>query len=259
MIILLDTNVFIAACIYIQVKDYKIKIRHKFYDQSIKLLSLIKKHDHVTGMTTKTVKGETFAVFNKALENVIHDNTFERKTLYDNRVAITNKCYKKIQEFFTYVDIKNLNDDDVKCALEDVKKMADELICLYKRNYEAPLTRNIAAKRRTHSIQGARWKWGLKVESYNAHMRQIELERLQMKKFALKHPNINDMRILSESIIIKKIMDENNFLIASCDTGFFSPIRTRKGSISNIVTKKIYDTFNIDCDVPNQVITTCKL
>ena len=259
MIILLDTNVFISASIYIQVKNSEIKTSHKFYDQSRKLLSLLKKHNHVTGMTTKTVKGEAFAVFNKALGDVMNDNISDRKIFYDNKVAITNKCYTKIQEFFSDIDIENLDNGDVERALKDVKKMADELICIYKRNYDTSLARNIAAKRRTQPIQGARWKWGLKAASYDAHMRQIEVERLQIEKFAFKHPNTNDMRILAEAITIKDMMNENHFLIASCDTGFFSPIRTKKKSISNIVTKKIYDTFNIDCDFPNQIITMCRL
>ena len=60
--IIVDTNVVIAAGIIQNIGKPNIAVKHKFYDQSIRLLSLFKRDNDCCGVLVSTVKNESFTV-----------------------------------------------------------------------------------------------------------------------------------------------------------------------------------------------------
>ena len=79
-------------------------------------------------------------------------------------------------------------------------------------------------------------------------------ESKQLERFMRKYPNTPDQMILAEVITFKKSLagDNTYVLIASSDSGFFSPYYYYDGK-SNIVTEEIYNRFGIRCDHPMEV------
>ena len=101
-----------------------------------------------------------------------------------------------------------------------------------------------------------KWKQEQKAEVISAHRSQIAIESRQLEKFVRKYPNPGDQNILAETITIKGDYyhsgEDYKFYIASCDSGFFSPMIWHN-SRSNLVTKEIEERFEISCNLPKVI------
>lgn len=265
--ILVDANVLIAASIQANIKSIGIEVKHTHYDQSIHLFSKFRKYAaERIGITTKTVRGESFHALSKAVQKVITGNLpsdlEKRKKLFNAGTAIINLCDNKMRVLVQTLLIEKTVEDDVQENLHEVQKMSEHIKLRWDTRYSSRMLRSIEAKRRTQPIMNTKWKAQQKTTVYWAQRRQVERESLQPERFMRHYPNAQDARILAEAISIKNTIKKNSdslkFFIASCDMGFFSPLRVQGGAKSDVVTCEIFNRFGIICDFPNEIMKIIK-
>lgn len=264
--VLIDTNVLVAASIQANISEINLTVKHPHYDESRKLFSVFQKNvAKQLGITTKTVRGESFKVITRAVNSIINDKKINdpkvKQDSFKIGSKIVNLCDKKMKLLLNSLVIEQANENEVKIKYQKVKEMAEYIKTQYEGKYINKMNRNIEAKRRTERISNTKWNEALKEQVYWAHRKQVEQEKLQPKRFMSKYPNEQDSRILSEAIAIKEKLEKQdvkiNFYIASCDMGFFAPLRLRNGGISNMVTNEIRNRFNIVCDLPREIEKKC--
>lgn len=104
--ILPDTSVIISASIQANVKNIGIEVKHRQYDESIHLFSIFRKNvNESIGITTKTIRGESFHTLSKAVTSSILKNPpaekDKRKKLFNETNAIINICDNKMRILFS--------------------------------------------------------------------------------------------------------------------------------------------------------------
>jgi len=260
--IIVDTNVIVAASILENVKDLNIQVKHEFYDTSIQLFSIFKKRPREQiGIAVPTVRREAFLVLSTAIKKTmisgIDTDIQTKEKLFNNAVAIVNSCEHKMRFLFSLMLQKNPQKQKIEKNFNDIKNMAMYLRDYYKRKYRNVYQKRQESKKRARPIiSEPRWKPEQKDEVVYTHREQVNIEAIQLARFMKKYPNLNDEKILAETITIKndyRTIDEDyQFYIVSFDSGFFCP-KIVSAIKSDIVTKEIKDRFHIICDVPNVI------
>lgn len=261
MKILIDTNVFISASINEHTSDSSIKVKHRFYDQSSNLFGILSKpQNKKIGITTNTVIAETFTVIAKAVKSTVNeiDDIVKREITYESLLIIITQCKEKMKKLISITTKEQPAEKDVQDALIKVNEMSESLMSIYKTKYKTHECQKIEANRRSEEITSAKHLLGsLKSATSTDHITQIRRERAQLQKFSKGYPNSTDSRILAEAIVIKNNYGANEqFFIASYDSGFFSPQKLDGGSVSDLVSSEISKRFNIICNSPNDIIAT---
>lgn len=260
--ILLDSSVIISASIQANVASIGVTVKHRLYEDSIHLFNIFRKRaNEGIGITTKTVRDESFHALSKAVTNSIQENLpaqkDKRKKLFDETTSIINLCENQMRDLFSTLLLETPSNEIVQSCVTDVADMSEYIkTCYESSSYIHPRNRNIEAKRRT-PIENSNWSGALKAEAYRAQRLQVEREAVQVEKFMSKYPNSGDSKILAEALAIKRQIEADgqdvNFYIASSDTGFFSPHRVRGGAKSDFVTNQIKTRFGITCDFPEEI------
>lgn len=260
--IVIDTNVIVAASILEKVKEENIQVKHQFYDQSRQLFSIFQKRpDEKIGIAVPTVRSEAFLVLSKAVRSSFTDSVLldiqSKEIFYDQLVALVNSCEHKMRYLFSLLIEINPTQEKISKNSQAVKNMAVYLHDLWKFKYEFQDQKERQSRIRAKPIKTEpKWLKDQKKEVLRAHREQISLEAKQLARFMNKYPNINDERILAETISIREhyaiIGEKYQFYIASCDTGFFSPV-IYYGAKSDLVTKEINERFDIICGPPKVI------
>lgn len=260
--IVIDTNVIVAASILEKIREADIEVRHHFFDQSRQLFSIFNKRPkEQIGISVPTVRSEAFLVLSKAVRNSFSESYSmdlqTKEIFYNNIVALVNSCEHKMRILFSLLIEKNPSQEKVSKNFKDVKNMSEYFRDLWNHKYKFHRQKETQSKIRAKPIQSEpKWQQEQKTEVLRAHRQQIVIESKQLERFMYKYPNLNDGRILAETITIQKdysaIGEDYQFYIASCDSGFFSPL-IYHGAKSNLVTTEIKDLFGIICDLPKVI------
>jgi len=260
--IIVDTNVIVAASIIENIKDSEITVAHKFYGQSRQLFSIFdNRRDEKIGILTPTVKSEAFLVLSRAVKDSFMPKEFAniqmKRIFFDNAVAFVNSSDHRMRKLMSWLIFLNLDISFVQKCHNEVKNMSLHLKDVWKIRYEKRDKKIRESQIRAENIQTEKyWQEAQKSEVFYTHRNQVEVEAQQLWKFIKKWPNKNDEMILAETIAIKKNYEnageKYQFYIASCDTGFFSPVIYQE-TRSNIVTNEIKERFNIICDKPSVI------
>ena len=259
--ILLDSSVIVSASIQANVASIGATVNHRFHEDSIHLFNIFRKRaDEGIGITTKTVRDESFHTLPKAVKNSIQENLpaqkDKQKKLFDETTSIINLCDNKMRDLFSTLLLETPSNEIVQSCVTDVNDMSEYIKTCYKSRYINRMNRNIKAKHRKSKTK-PNWFKALKADVYYEQRLQVERETVQMKKFMSKYPNSGDSKILAEAVAIKRQMESDgedvDFYIASSDTGFFSPPRVMDGAKSDIVTNEIKTRFGIICDFPAEI------
>ncbi len=259
--VIVDTNVLVAASIIQNIAELDTEIKHEFYDQSIQLFSLFRKYHHKKiGYIVPKVRSESFHVLAKAVKSVFIPSgltdVHRKEIFYNNSVAIMNSSDHKMRNLLRSLIRAKLIRSDVQNNLTDVKEMSSFLMDKWKK-YSKKGWRIKELKTRSNPIaEEEHWTPGQKKEVVDTHKEQINRESKQLYRFQRKHPNHQDELILAETITLKQKLEtpeiKYNFMIASCDSGFFSPYIGPDG-ISDTVTSEISTRFCITCDYPRVI------
>ncbi|WP_100181936.1 hypothetical protein [Candidatus Nitrosotenuis aquarius] len=259
----IDTNVIVAASIIANVREQNIPIKHQYYDQSRRLFSVFRKRQQdKLGIIVPRVKSEAFLVLSRAVKDVfIGNNKMNislRRIFFEKAVAIINSCDYKMRALLASVIHVRLPEHEVQRNLKKVDSMAKYIKHTLYPQYNQKYKRLQQTKDRAKPTDTApNWKDEQKDEAFYAHYSQVELEFKQIERFMRKYPNAPDQRVLAEVITAKdNFCKQQNysFLLASCDSGFFSPYVWR-GAESDLVTKEIQTRFNIVCHYPDRIYT----
>jgi len=260
--VVVDTNVLVSASILRNISELDTEIKHEFYDQSIQLFSLFRKYrSKRIGYLVPKVRTESFSVLSKAVKSVFVPSTLQdpkrKEIFYNDAVAIINASEHKMRDLMKLLFSEKLDEQKITTNLKNIKKMSAYLMNQWNQKYNRKGWRTRESKKRSKSImKEIYWKEEQKKEVVYTHKGQIDRESRQIYRFQRKHPNWQDERILAESITLKQKLEDKtekfNFMIASCDSGFFSPYIGLEG-VSDTVTREIQQRFNIRCDYPRTV------
>ena len=252
-----DTNVIVAASIIENMHELDIIVKHRFYDQSIQLFSLFHPPQSTEGYAMPQVKIECFGVLSKAVKDVFVSNRFDNKHIkekfYNEAVGIISSSEHKMRNLLGRLRKPRLDNKKIEENLKKVKQMSNELRSEYQRKYQKKKWQKKESKSRSKSIlTEPKWKKEQKDEVVDTHRGQVVREAKQLERFVRK-PNGPDEIVLAQAVTFKETLDgSKTVLIASSDTGFFSPYHYYGGK-SDTVTEKIYERFGITCDHPRNV------
>ena len=124
-----DSSVIISASIQANVASVGVTVRHRFYEDSIHLFSIFRKRaSESMGITTKTVRSESFHALSRAVTSSILDNLpaekDKRKRLFDETTSIVNLCDSKMRDLFSTLLLETPSNDIVQKCLDDVDDMS---------------------------------------------------------------------------------------------------------------------------------------
>jgi len=259
--VVLDTNVIVSASILVNVKELEIPVRHRFYDQSIQLFSVFKKRpSEKIGIATPLVRSEAFLVLSKAVKNELISNLDlndlkVKENFFNSTVAFVSLCEHKMHSLFALLEQPQVSKYHFDINLGKVIQMSKYIKeYLWKNRYSRRYQREKEVEIRSKPITtDPYWKDDQKEEVITTHGDQVYREAKQLERFMNKYPNRNDEKILAETITIKYHYPDHKFYIASCDAGFFSPLRIEGGVKSDTVTREIETRFKITCDFPREI------
>lgn len=259
--IIVDTNVVVAASVLVNVEELGLPVRHQFYNESSQLFSIFKNRpSEKIGVATPTVRSEAFLVLSKSVHGTFTSNLDlndirVREIFFNNAVAFVNLCEHKMRGLFTTLEQPNMNGYYFRLNLQKVIEMSRYIKdALWAKGYARRHQKEEEVERRSKSIiTEPAWKDDQKEEVVTTHGEQVYRESKQLDRFMKKYPNRNDQNILAEAITIQYYYPDHQFYIASCDAGFFSPLRIQGGVKSDTVTKEIESRFNIICDFPREI------
>ena len=225
--VVVDTDVLVSASILQNISELDTEIKHEFYDQSIQLFSLFRKnHSKRIGYMVPKVRTESFSVLTKAVKSVFVPSTLKdpkrKEIFYNDTVAIINASDHKMRDLMKLLLREELDEQKISINLKNVKKMSVYLMNQWNQKYNKKGWRTHESKKRSKPIMKERyWKKEQKKEVVDTYKEQIDRESRQLYRFQRKHPNLQDERILAESITLKQKLENNtekfNFMIASCD------------------------------------------
>lgn len=262
--IIIDTNVIVAASILENYSALGIQIKHRFYEQSRQLFSIFAKKPHEKiGIAVPTVKAEAFLVLSQAVKQTFIEHLSgmqsiqQKKIFYNDAVALINSSDHKMRYLFSLLVHKTPNKRYYNSSFNKVKTMSIYLRDVWNQKYRKRYQKENQVKERAKPIiNEPKWKDEQKEEVIVTHREQVAIESRQLEKFMRKYPNPGDQNILAETLTIKGDYyhsgEDYKFYIASCDTGFFSPLIWHD-TLSNIVTSEIEDRFGITCNLPKVI------
>ena len=258
--IIVDANVVIAAGIIQNIGKPNIAVKHKFYDQSIQLLSLFKRDNDCYGVLVPAVKNESFTVLIKAIyKTFLSDSSADpqlRALFYKDAAGIVTSSEQRMKKLMRSLKDGEYDPKELCKNIERIKSMSRDLRTEWEEKYAGKNRRRPESDRDIKNVLKGSRKQEQKKEVISAHDAQIVRESLQLRRFVRKS-NPRDELILAETISVMQFDEKTggsyDFWIASCDSGFFAPYIHRNLGTSDTVTRKIKNRFKIRCDYPREI------
>ena len=258
--IIVDTNVVIAASIIHNICKLNIVVKHKFHDQSDRLLSLLKRDNDCCGILVSKVKNESFRMLARAVyETFLSSSSANPQLLalfYNDTIGFVSFSELKMERLMRDLKKGEYDSKDLCKNIERVKSMSRDLRTELEERYAGKNRYGRESDRRTKNVLPGHRKQEQKKEVNSAHDARIARESLQLERFVRKS-NSGDELILAETISVMQFDEKTggsyDFWIASWDSGFFAPyIHSRLGT-SDTVTREIKNRFKIRCDCPQEI------
>ena len=228
-------------------RDLSIKLKHKFFDQAMSLIGLLKKHlTKRIGITTRTIEEEAF--FN--LEEAVREETAKitnRRVDFVLFSIILNSCENRLKEILSYLLREPVDPHQVNQNYHKVVKMYNDL------TQEA---RALPTPKKYATIKKKAVSPGLRTAAFDAYLITHKNRHAQLFHLLSRPVEESDKIILAEAIYLFNLYKQTFgqkiiFFIASMDH-HFSPI-SKSGFESKPVTDAIQENFGIICDWPYEV------
>lgn len=231
--VVIDANIAIAASIYYD-QGNAVPIKHRIHDEASALVEHLAESGN--GYVVPTVRTEAIGALPWAVEDAVgrrYAGTSVAR-MESSYYEISIRSRNVMEKVFRSPNMAHTYPEQVAFNLILVERMSKSLMDRY-----AALTgRGITAR-------------GRAVDPPGAH---IPHEALQLWRFAKKHPNKGDQRILAEAAAFRATLPAGSrVMIASSDTGFFSPYR-HAGGVSDTVTAEMRKRFGILRDHPEAIL-----
>lgn len=247
MRVLLDSNVLIAASVFVaSVEDFESPFKHRFFDDSMQLIGLIKKHiGKRIGVVTSTIEAEVHSVLNKAVIKTLRECRpyATHKKIYDLSSYVLNKCEDRLNNILSIMVREPVLAKQKTEYLLKVNQMYNELI---QRAREIDV-QDIAYRRARGDAKRYR------PDAYEIHLEQEKILNEQLLRLLTKKASPTDKEILAEAAVLNqyyKEIDKKGLCLASCDL-VFSPMGPKYSS--RIVTDEILNRFKVVCHWPLEI------
>jgi len=253
--VLFDSCVIVAGSVFMSGKDdLGIELKHHFYEEAMRLFSLIKKNlSKRIGVVTATIENEALRVLNEAVRGEIRTKyrELDRKTLFEYSSIALNACDSRMRKLLSLLQREPVESDKVAVWFTQVAKMYKELKDMAQERKNLKETASMKAQAVPKKVR--------KYENwYRIYLRDERRRHAQLLNLLKKDVEAEDQIILAEACYLfnlyKQIEGKDvSFFIASTDH-HFSPVR-RKGWAfeSRQVTDEIEKRFGIICDWPDRI------
>lgn len=247
--ILLDTCVLVAASTFYASDDLEIRLEHPFYQQSISLISLIRKNlSSRMGITTKTIEQQSIPTFQRVIDEELAKAGINRKKDFPTYSFIKNYCSEKLKNIISCLVREPIEEEAIRSNYGYVDR-------LYAEKAEEGVKLTFVEPRFEKWTDAAARKF--KGLARGIYKQQQKKEDYQLTNLIKNPVEPHDKRILSEAIYLSMLYnrlesEEVIFFIASTDN-HFSPKRWGGGVTSRQITDAILKKFNIICDWSQQV------
>lgn len=241
--VLLDSCVLIASSVYMASESIGISLKHKFFDESMNLIGLLRKNiAKRIGIVTPTVEDEAHLVLEKAVKEELTSKNIDQFKFLS---IVLNSCESRLKEILDFLLRELIEPSERDRWFIRINDMYEELT-----RYGRELDVGERASVRTEAVSK-----GYKKEAYKIYARQeFQLNR-QAIRLVKNPPDYNDKLILSEATYLLNLYKQaegRDITLFLCSTDFhFSP--TKDEPPSRVVTKTIQDRFGVICDWPDQV------
>lgn len=123
-----DTSTLIAGSICLSSEAIGVAIRDVFYEEAMRLISIIKKHvNKRIGITTYGVEDEAYQVMSNAIERKLNQKIDDRVKVFELLSIAVNACESRLKDILSYVVREPVNPEETDRLYIKVSQMYDEL------------------------------------------------------------------------------------------------------------------------------------
>ena len=253
--VLLETTILHSASIYATRQDLRHDkpLKHHFFDRSMVLLGLLRKHEtRKIGLTTETIAGEAW----DRLEKAIRDELGKDVSRHVRSVAL-DLCGDRLDTFLLLFRPEPIDNP------ERVSQKFDEVVCMYRDLTERAYlvdhtTAREAFRKGINYIVPPQFKRVmLEIRAAQVLRDKSQLTRL---RDPTKRASSMDKSILAEAAYLYEkfnSQEETTVFLASTDK-MFSPNLRDGNVVSNDITQEIHQRFHVRCDWPERIATELK-
>lgn len=249
--VFLDTSVLVSASVYGSYKELGIELQHEFYEKTVRLFQIIKKHiDKRIGIITITIETQAVGVIASAVATALEekaenlDDIELRAKLFESHAIFFDQCLGHLQENISILQREPIASPitEEQCYVDVCKMYNDLQIIANNLDINQLIRANVTKRYRTtirHEIR----------EQYKKRYKQL----LKLKNEPVEE---SDKRILCEVITLLQNYKQTNptvrMYLASTDY-HFSP-----SDAGGEIAKQINQRFQITCDWPDQIANCLK-
>lgn len=234
--------------------DLGIELKHHFYEQAIRLFSLIRKNlAKRIGVVTATIENETLRVLNDVIRGEIREKYGElnTETLFKYFSIALDACDSRMRNLLATLQREPVESDKVSIWFMQVVTMYDAL-AKKAEGFEktAALKASLVPKRIRRM---ADW--------FEIYRTDDVRQNAQLYNLTVKEVETEDKIILAEACYLfnlyKQTEEERVSVYVASTDHHFSPVRRKTWAFeSRQVTDEIEKRFGIICDWPDRIYKT---
>ncbi len=251
--VFLDTCVLVSASVYGTCIDLGIEIQHQFYEKTVPLLDIIKKHiNKRIGIITVTIEKQSIGVIASAVASELEqrakklDDIELRAKLFESHAVFFDQCLSHLEKIISILQREPVVSpiEQEQCYVDVCKMYIDLQTKANNLDIDAIISANVTRRYRP--------------AIYRELRKQLMDQFKQLRNLKTKPVEESDKKILCEVITLLQLYKKTNpnirMFLASTDY-HFSPSES-----GGEIAKQIEQRFQITCDWPDKVANyLCKL
>jgi len=245
--VFVETSVLVAASTFMVSKPFSFEIKDPFYDEAMRLVSLLRKHiNKQIGITSSFVVDQTYRVLGYVIERMLGEKIEDKAKFYEILSITIDSCEDRLREVLSSLSQLPINPEET-----------DKLYFLVTKMFAEKEKKAAFLPKPAIPMTKAAPRFLSKKELFNMYKNQDEILHFQLTNLLFNPVKDSDKKILARAAYFAKLYKETEgknirFFLASTDYHFV-PYR-REILVSRQVTDNIEeDFFGIICDRPHQI------
>ena len=253
--VIFDSCVIVAASVFMSAtEDVGITLKHHFYEDAIRLFSLVKKNlAKRIGVVTATIENEALGVLSEVIRGEIRRKyeELDRETLFRYHSITLNTCDTRMRNLLAFLQREPVDPYIVAVWFTQVTRMYEELEQAAEKLDKVAYVKTQAVPPRIRRM--ADWFKIYRTSDIRANA--------QLYNLLLKKVEPEDQKILAEACYLLNLYKDIegkavSLYIASTDH-HFSPARKPGWVVESCqVTDEIEKRFGVICDWPKRIHET---
>lgn len=244
--VFLDSCILVSASVYGSYKDLSIELEHQFYEKTVPLFKIIKKHvDKRVGIITFTIETQAIAVIANAVASELEEKAEKiidpgiREKMFESHAIFFDQCLAHLQENLSILQREPVSQVEKDRYYPDVSLMYNNL-------------QSIAEELDINQLINANVTRRYREIIRHEYFEQYKKKYKQLLKLKSEPVEESDKMILCEAISLlnnykRTVNPEIKMYLASTDY-HFSPCNS-EGEITTQIERK----FQIICNWPDEV------